>query len=320
MDILTDSERAFRLGLLLIDGFSMMSYAATIEPLQAANAIAGRTLYDIRHIPVFGASSTGSGGAVVRASGYVGESVDFGLLLVIAGGDSFAFREARVFQWLRHLSRRGVRLGGVSGGAVILALAGLMNRRRMTVQREHAAAVAAFSPLSMVERSLYVIDRNRITCAGGIAPLELMHALLSEHHGAEFARRVSQQLMYTEICLTSGPQRANLVAKYGTTNHPVILAIEVMGNHIADTLTLVQLADLAELGPRQLNRLFREKLGQSTMNFYLGLRLDKARELLIQTPMSAAEIALATGFSSSAHFSQSFRSRFNRTSSSLRQP
>jgi len=91
-----------------------------------------------------------------------------------------------------------------------------------------------------------------------------------------------------------------------------------MTNHIADTLDLEQLASLVNVSPRQLNRLFRDKLGKTTMGFYRDLRLDKARSLLTQSSLSTTEIALITGFSSSAHFSQSFRQKFSATPSSLR--
>lgn len=303
---------------MLIDGFAMMSYASVVEPLRAANELSRQTLYDIRHIPVTGASAISSSGAVIKANAHVGESVDFDLVLVVAGGDAGSFKDKRVFAWLRHLSVRGVHLGGVSGGPVILALAGVMTGRRMTVHWEYAPILDALSSSLMLERTLYVIDRDRLTCAGGIAPLDMMHALLSEHHSAGFAREVSDWFMHTEIRPAGGPQRAGLVERYGTTNPAIILTIEAMTNHVADTLSLEQLADLSNVSSRQLNRLFREKLGKSTMSFYRDLRLDKAHNLLRQTPLSTTEIALIVGFSSSAHFSQAFRQKFDTTPSSVR--
>ena len=189
----------------------------------------------------------------------------------------------------------------------------------MTVHWEHAAALAESRTGLMIERSLYVIDRDRFTCAGGIAPLDMMHALLTEHHGPAFARQVSDWFMHTDVRSASGPQRAGLVERYGTNNPPIIRAIEAMENHIADPLDLAHLAKLSEISPRQLNRLFRSKMGQSTMNFYCKLRLEKARKLLKQSTLPIPEIALENGFSSSAHFSHSFRRTFGLTPSSLRQ-
>lgn len=295
-----------------------MSYAAAIEPLRAANQLAGKPLYKICNIAVSGECATSSSGASVEADTRFGERTDFDLVLVVAGGDPAKFNHTRTLQWLRHLATTGVPLGGVSGGPVILAMAGLMNGRRMTVHWEHAEALSLAMPDLMIERSLYVMDRDRITCAGGIAPLDMMHALLSEHHGPKLPSQVSDWFMHTQIRPSGGAQRAGLIERYGTTSKPVIAALEVMTNHLADPLTLDQLANLANVSPRQLNRLFQEKLDKSTMNFYRDIRLEKAQNLLAHSTISITEIALTTGFSSSAHFSSSFTKKFGQAPSLMR--
>ena len=170
----------------------------------------------------------------------------------------------------------------------------------------------------MVSRTLYVIDRDRITCAGGVAPLDMMHALIADHHGPDFARQVSDWFLYTQIRPSIGPQRAGLVERYGTTSAAVIRAIKAMENHIAEALTLDQIAGLAGVCPRHLNRLFHDKINTSTMAFYRDLRLETARSLLDQTPLTITEIALATGFATSAHFSKAFRSKYGKTPTSSR--
>ncbi|MEX3009733.1 GlxA family transcriptional regulator [Hoeflea sp. TYP-13] len=318
MDIANSTTRPFRVGFLLIDGFALLSYSAAIEPLRAANLLAGRKLYEIEQLPVLGGQSVSSSGAIIKASAHLGERVDFDLILVVAGGDPARFSDERIYQWLRHLARRGVRMGGVSGGPVILAQSGIMAGRRMTVHWEHAPALAEFAPALILERTIYVIDRDRLTCAGGTAALDMMHALITGHHGADFARRVSDWFVHTEIRPAGGPQRAGPVERYGTASTPVLRAIELMENHIADPLELGQLADLTGLGARQLNRLFKDKLGRSTMGFYRDLRLDKADNLLSQSTLNITEIALAAGFANSAHFSHSYRQKFGRSPSARR--
>lgn len=318
MDNFTPPERPYKIGILLIDGFALMSYSSAIEPLRAANQLAAKNLYDIRHIPVTGASSTSSSGAVIRAEAHVGEQVNFDLVLVVAGGDPLAFSDSRIFQWLRHLASRKVLLGGVSGGPVILAKAGVMQGRRMTVHWEHARQLAELQPSLALERTLYVIDRDRLTCAGGIAALDMMHTLISEHHNAEFATQVSDWFLHTDIRPSGGPQRAGLAQRYGITSQPVILAIEAMTNHLSDTLSLQQLANLAGVSPRQLNRLFKARLYMTTMAFYRQIRLDKARGLLRRSTFTTTEIALITGFSSSAHFSHAYRKKHGHPPSKVR--
>ena len=310
MDKLADFRPPFRIAFLLVDGFALMSFAAVSEPLRAANLLAGKKLYEISIVPASGPRATSSSGAVIRATTQLGERVDFNLVLVVAGGDPASFNDRRVLQWLRHLASRGVSLGGVSGGPVILALAGVMNSRRMTVHWEHADVLAQLAPGSIIERSLYVIDRDRMTCAGGIAPLDMMHALLTAHHGEKFPGLVSDWFMHTQVRPSGGPQRAGLVERYGVTSKPLVVAIELMTNHIAGPLSLDQLALLANISARQLNRLFKKHLKTSAMAFYRNLRLEKADSLIRTSPFSLTEIALATGFSSSAHFSASYRAKY----------
>jgi len=318
MDNCTTNSRKFGIGILLIDGFALMSYASVVEPLRAANLLAPDVPYEIIHFAVEGDTATSSSGIIVASPGRVGMDVDVDLLLVIAGGDPTTFRDDKVFNWLRHLGQRGVRLGGVSGGPVILAAAGLLDGRRMTVHWEHAEALAELEPDLMIERTLYVMDRDRVTCAGGTAPLDLMHALMVEHRGADFARRVTDWFMHTDIRPSGDPQRAGLAERFGTTNHAVIDAIGIMDNRIGDLLSLDDIARVVGVGKRQLNRLFREKLGRSTMAFYRDLRLEKARSLLTSSSLSMTEIALATGFSSSAHFSKAHAEHYGLSPSAVR--
>lgn len=298
-----------RIGILPIPGFALMSYASVVEPLRAANLLSGETVYETLHFTM-GTRAQSSGVAAIDAGSPIGGDPGLDLLFVVAGGDPAAFSDGRVLAWLRQLARRGVVLGGVSGGPVILARAGLMAGRRMTVHWEHAPALSEISPGLLVERNLYVVDRDRVTCAGGTAPLDLMHALIAEHHGGALARRVSDWFLHTDIRPSGGPQRSGLAERIGTRSAPVLDAVAAMENHIADPLSLEQLAGSAGTSPRNLNRLFQQHLTQTVMEFYRGLRLDLARRLLLNAPLSVTEIALATGFASSAHFSRAFSARW----------
>jgi transcriptional regulator GlxA family with amidase domain len=188
----------------------------------------------------------------------------------------------------------------------------------MTVHWEHAPALTEMNAELLLSHTLYVRDRDRITCAGGVSPLDMMHSLLAEHHGEVFARRVSDWFVHTDIRPAAGPTRAGIVERYEISNATIVQVIEQMSNHLADPLSLSQFAMLVGRTTRQLNRLFSEYLGQSTMTFYRHLRLDHAKHLLEQTTLSITEIAFATGFSSGAHFSQSFKTKFEQPPSSFR--
>ena len=304
-------RRPYRVGILPIPGFALMSYACTVEPLRAANLLSRRPLYEICHFSD-DPQVASSGAARVERNHAPGEHDNLDLLLVVAGGDPFAYEDAAVFDWLRRLVGKGVRIGGVSGGSVVLAAAGLMAGRRMTVHWEHAAALAERFPEVLIERRLYVMDRDRVTCGGGTGgPLDLMHALISGHCGSVFARLVSDWFLHTDIRAAAAPQRGGVAERIGSHSPHLVEAVAAMENHIADPLSLTQLALVAGITPRHLNRLFTEGFGQSAMAYYRIMRLEVAKRLLKDTPMSVAEIAETTGFATAGHFSNTYNQHYD---------
>ncbi|WP_120495543.1 GlxA family transcriptional regulator [Kiloniella sp. EL199] len=320
MDSHSSPNQTYKIGILLIDGFALMSYSSVIEPLRAGNLLGKKVLYQVDHIAAGNEREiSSSSSAVIPTNATMSENKDYDLILVVAGGDPSSFKDEQTFQWLRNKARYGARLGGVSAGPVILANAGVMKGYRMTVHWEHAAALSENTPNLLLERSLYIMDRDRITCAGGVAPLDMMHALQSEIHGPEFARKVSDWFIHTDVRPSGDPQRSGMIERFGTHHPSIIQTLEIMENHIADPLNLRQLALLSSISPRQLNRIFIEKIGRSTMSVYRNLRLEKAHNLIQQTVLSLTEIALATGFSSSAHFSKAFQEKYSSPPSSYRQ-
>jgi len=318
MDILNTQIKPFKVGFVLVDGFALMSYASAMEPLRAANLIAGRQLYDISHMPVKGARSFSSSGAVIGANTHLGENVDFDLILVVAGSDPQYHEDDRLNHWLRHLASRGVLLGGVSAGPLMLARAGVMDGHRLTVHWEHAQELRSVSSTLIIERTLFVRDRGRLTCAGGTAAVDMMHALITEHHGGRFAQRVSDWFMHTDIRPGENPQVTSLAKRHGVVDDGVLKALAAMENHMDDPLTLTQISDVVGLSARQVNRLFRKHLGISTLDFYNKLRLEKAQFLLRDSLLSISEVSQATGFGSLAHFSRNFSQVYGESPSRYR--
>ncbi len=306
-------------GLLLIPGFALMSYASVVEPLRAANLLAGRELYRWVHITPGEERVKASCGAEVLC-GAPEEAGPLDFLFVCAGGNPTAFRDRATLAWLRYLASRGVRIGGVSGGPVILAKSGIMDGYHMTVHWEHAPAVAEAYPNIMLTRSIYIVDRNRLTCAGGTAPLDMMHALIAEAHGPELARKVSDWFMHTDIRPAQSAQRASLTERYGVHDDRLAAALELMESHPGEPLKRGETARRIGLSTRQLDRLFTEKLGASYATHYRQIRLERARDLLRQSAVPITEIAMGCGFSSASHFSRAYRAAFAVTPASERKP
>lgn len=297
-------------GLLLVPGFPMLPYACVVESIRAANRLSDRTLYRWSHISIAGHSSAASNGVDIRTQFSVGSDQRFDYVFVCAGGNPALFEHAPTFAWLRQLSRRGVSIGGVSGGTYLMVRAGLLNNYRCTIHWEHASALMEDHPTLDLRRSLFEIDRDRLTCSGGTAALDMMHEVITKEHGADLAHAISEWFLQTQVREGAAPHRMPLRERLGTANPHVLRVVEKMEEAIETPLTKPELAAVAGLSVRQLERLFRQHIGVSAHEFYLRLRLNRSRDLLRQSSLSVLEIALACGFASSSHYSRAYRARF----------
>lgn len=293
-------------GFLLLPEFALMSFAAATEPLRAANLLAGAELYRVTLFSAEGGPVAASSG-VTLACRPLAEARDLHTLFVCAGGGPADWGDPRLPAPLRALARAGVRLGGVSGGPWLLAAAGLLAGRDFTIHWEHAAALVEAFPGLAPRPARFVLDGDRITCGGGIAPLDMMHALIAGRMGADFARRVSDWYLHAAVAEPGDPQRAAAAERHGT-HHPALLAaLEKMEAAIEAPLPRAAIARAAGVSPRHLDRLFAGELGVTWAGAYRAIRLAHAARLLRQSPLSLAQIAYATGFSSPSHFSRAFR-------------
>lgn len=302
-----------RYGFLLLPNFSLMSYAPAVEPLRAANHLAGRVLYTWRHIAVAGSTIRASNGVEIVADDRIGDAVPLDAVFVCAGGNPALFREPPTLGWLRSLAHEGITIAGMSGGTYVLARAGLLDGYRCTIHWEHIPAFEEEFPALEVRRTLYEIDRGRVTCAGGIASLDMMLALIERDQGAELAQGISEWFLRTQPRPGSGSQRMTLRERYRTSNPRLLKALALMERNLEDPLPCAAVAAEAGLSPRQLERLFDDHLGTTPQLHYLNIRLERAQSLLRQTTMTVAEVAVASGFVSTSHFSRAYRQRFSRS-------
>jgi transcriptional regulator GlxA family with amidase domain len=298
-------------GFLLVPGFALMSYASAVEPLRAANRLSGKTLYRWWHAAPADQPAIASSGAAVLPDFTFGSPVGrLDLLLVCAGGNPAEFNDKRTFTWLRKLARQGVTIGGVSGGPFILARAGLLDGRRCTVHWEHIPAFQEAFPHVALTRALFELDGDRITCSGGVAGLDMMIALITRDHGYELGAAVSDWFLHAQAREGVGPQRMDLRFRLGIADEKLLTVLKTMEANLEEPLARGQLADLAGISLRQLERSFRKQVGRGVHEHYLALRLGRSRQLLRETPLAVVEIALATGFGSASQFSRAFRGAF----------
>jgi transcriptional regulator GlxA family with amidase domain len=303
-------SRPHRFGFLLIDDFSLMSYASAVEPLRAANILAGRRLYEWSLLSTAAETVMSSSGLSAAAHFTVQNRARYDTILVFAGGNPASFSEAKTFAWLRKQAREGCAIGGVSGAPFILAKAGLLEGFRCTIHWEHVAAFAEAFPGIVTTGTLFEIDRGRLTCGGGVAALDMMHEIIRRDHGETLAARVSDWYLQTAVRVGDSAQRISLPERVGTHNRTVISAIAMMERQLADPLPRDVLANSAKVSVRQLERLFMHHLGMTIGTYYMSLRMARARTLLRQTSLLLLQIGAECGFSNSSHFAKVYRARF----------
>ena len=310
--------RAQSVGFLLVPGFALMSYAAAVEPLRAANLISGKPLYRWWHAAPGGKPVMASNGVAIIPDIGVGTDRDVDMLFVCAGGNPATFNDKTVFAWLRKLARRGVTIGGISGGPYILARAGLLDERRVTLHWEHQPAFSEDFPGIAVAPSLFEIDGNRITCSGGISALDMMVALIERDHGRQLAAAVGDWFLHTHIREGMGPQRMDLRLRLGIADEKLLRVLRRMEESIEAPQARTELASLAGVSVRQLERLFRRHLGHGIHKQYSSMRLERARQLLRETTLPVLDVAIATGFTSSSQFARAYRRSFGEPPSHTR--
>ncbi len=303
-------DRPQEIGFILVPGFALMSFASGCEPFRAANDLAGRTLYRLRYFGDAEGRVAASSGAEIPTEALPRLRGQLHTLFVCAGGEPTGWDRPEIHATLRRMARLGVRIGGISGGPYLMAAAGLLADRAFTLHWEYAGATVETFPEARLSRARYVADGDRLTCGGGVAPLEMGHALIAERMGEAFARRVSDWFLHTAIGAADDPQRASPVERYGIHHRALLAVLEMMERTVEAPLGRLAMARLAAISPRHLDRLFREKLGLSFSAQYRAIRLAHGRRLLRQSPLRIGEIATACGFSSAGHFSRSYRSQF----------
>jgi len=300
-----------RIAFLLVPQFSMMSFSAALEPLRSANRVSERQLFEWQLVSVDGKEVMASNGIGITVHRSLDELNKIDMLVVCAGLEPNQFgRSHRIHHHLRRLARHGSMVGAISSGSFILANAGLLNDRRCTVHWEYAHLFQSQFPTLKLSQDLYVVDRSVFTCSGGTAALDMMLHFVSEASAPDIAVAVAEQFIHPRIRKQEDHQRLETHARYGIDSPKLVEIIRLMEEAVENPLDIRQIANLAGVSPRQVERLFREQLGASPKTFYLKLRLARARTLLRQTVNPILGIALECGFGSTSHLYHAYKRVF----------
>jgi AraC family carnitine catabolism transcriptional activator len=304
------SSRPTNFVFLLLPRLNSLTLSNLVEPLRIANYCAGQPVYEWSFMSADGKDVVTSTGIKIPtlAISYGDNPID---VIVICGGwNSERYNSAELNSWLHHMGRRGVKLGAVETGTYVLAKAGLLAGYSATIHWHcHTAFEESYTNIDFRD-VLVVRDRQRITCSGGSACLDMMLQEIEADHGKALAGEVADQLVYYPVRKASAPQKSLQNRKHAFAPPEVQRAIDLMGRNIERPLTIPELSRKLGFSQRKLERLFKKNFECSAVAFYRVLRLQEARVLLTHTDMSVLDICIACGFASSSYFSKSYTNQF----------
>ncbi len=302
-----------RFVFVLMDDFTLLSFASSLDALRIANRMANKPLYSWSFI--------GEGGETVSCSAGTSFQLDSDLIelkrddvVMLCGGMKIQHNTTkRLLNWIRREARKGIAFAGLCTAAYPLAKAGLLDGRRATIHWENQDSFAEEFDEVILTKSVFVADGPRMTTAGGTSSIDLMLKLIADDHGEELANAVADQMIYSSIRTDQDTQRLSVPTRIGVRHPKLSQVIQMMETNIEEPISPSLLAKQVGMSTRQLERLFRRYLSRSPKRYYMELRLQKARNLLMQTDMSVINVALACGFASPSHFSKCYRSHYDTT-------
>lgn len=299
---------------ILVPKFSMIALYGALEPLRVANRFKGE-VFAWRFVSVDGNPVSASNDIPVSVSGRLSSVGKPDLAIVYASYEPEESETPELLSGLRRLARSGGMIAAVDTGPFLLAAAGLLDGYRATCHWESLPGFRERFPSVQASEQLYEIDRDRMTCAGGASAIDMMLAWIGSLHGRRLAVDVADQLVHSR---ESEAARLPAARRYGLDDPRLEAAVRAMEEAIEEPVAADAIAAVSGLSLRQLERLFKARIGVSPKHFYLDLRLEKAERLLTYSRMSVREVAVATGFSSLSRFSRAFRARHGKPPSAFR--
>lgn len=306
------------IGFYLVPHFPLLSFSAALDPLRQANRLSGRTLYRWVLISADGAAVKSSAAFDMPIDCSIDTAPRCDMVIICAGIDVTRNYNPRLLAWLRRLQRQSCRLGAISTGGYLLARAGLLDGRRCAIHWENAAEFQAFFPRCITTHEIFSVDGPFITSSGGTVTLDMMLYIVAASHGRALAAGISDQFNHSQIRPNDEAQRMRPEAKFGITNSKLCELIRAMEDSVDAPVDLSVLARRVNLSTRQIERLFRTHLNKTPSDFYLALRMVRARALVTQSSMALADIAQRCGYDSVSYFARTYRQQFGSSPSEAR--
>jgi transcriptional regulator GlxA family with amidase domain len=301
-----------RIAFCLCPGFSLFSVASAFDVLRHANRFAARQFYQWSLLSETDQPVLDSNGISLPPGSTLIDADRPDQAFIVAGFDASRIKQPRLCTWLAKQALAGSTVGGISNGAFLLASKGLLNQYSATTHWEDFESFCLLFPEIRARYQRFVIDRNRITCAGGSATLDLFIELVRQDLGNEIALKISRQMLLQEqsVVLPGSPSG---IAPGRHYSPPVQRALSLIEAGVGQSITVNNLAQRIGISRRELLRLFRKELNNTPKKVLGQRRLDRARSLILNTGLSIARVAESVGFSSQSHLTSKYHDHFGIT-------
>ena len=311
------SDETETIGILLIDGYPIIPFCCVVDVLSKANIHSGQELYWWQFFaPTDQPVAASCGISVPTQPLSAAGALD--TLIIVAPNQAQHFDDAAVLKKIKMLNQAGVKFGSASSGSFILARAGLLDNDPCTIHWENIPVFKELYPHIEVTFTLYEISDKRFTCSGGTAALDMMLKLIENQYGRQLAQDISQQFQHDRIRTEIDSQQMADRIDLAMSAPKLIDVIHLMETNIEAPLSLPSIAKSCQLSLRQIERLFHKYRDMTPSQYYLSLRLNHAKRLLLNTNRSVIDISIATGFETQSYFTACYRKHFGRSPRSHR--
>lgn len=297
----------------LVPDFTHMAFACAVDPLRIANLISGETLYRWSYASADGETARSSDETSVRTHHRFDALPPCDRLFVLSGIGMQTQDTGTLVAGLRRLDRHGVKIGALCSGAWVLAKGGMLNGMEAAIHWEYHDAFTEEFPEVHLVRNVFVAHARHVTASGGTATADLMLHLIAEDHGTDLSVAVADQMVYNAVREATAEQKVSLQSRNGMRNRHLATALQIMKDAIDDPIAVADIAQMVGISTRQMERQFGKYLNTTPKKYYMEMRLERARNLLVQTEMSVIDVAAACGFESPGHFARVYRTTYGVT-------
>lgn len=324
MDPPKQDSNTRHVSFILVPGFPITPFALAVEALSVVNQLSSNPVYDYHlysgdHDPGLH-HVVSSNNVPVQVAGHFSQCPDSSLVVICAYKDASAYHNSTLFAKLRSFRQAGAQLAAVSGGSFILARAGLLETRSCTLFRDQAPTFRELYPDINIQENIYTVSQNTFTCAGGTTALDMMLYIIGRDRGTNFANNVGHQFSHDGIRSPEEMQNSRRYLELRMRSPCLGAAIEVMERNIEHPYSIQLLAEKIGTTTRTLEQAFKAHTNTTPVNYYLQVRLDRARKMIEETRLPISTISQATGFTSQSYFTKRFRELYQISPGQLRSP